>query len=305
MALLRSMLFVPANRPRLLAKAGTLPADALILDLEDSVPIEEKPATRHTVREEVQRLVRETPALIYVRVNPMGAGKNAFSQDFAEDDLRAVVGPGLKGIVLPKTESAEEIIAVDDLLCSLEAERGLEPGSIDVEPILETAKGIINAYEICCACSRRVRRVSIGAGDLTLDIGVTWTRDENELQYARASVVMASRAAGLEAPIDGVFNSLEDLEGQERSALVAKGLGFQGKQCVHPSAIPILNRVFSPSEEAVDYARRAIAAFDQAVSDGQASIRFEGKMLDYPIVQREREVLARAAEIEQRTSQFQ
>lgn len=297
MRLLRSMLFVPGNRPRMVEKAPTLGADAIILDLEDSVPIAEKPATRPVVRRAIDELTAAGQKQVFVRVNPYGAGKNAFSQDFAPEDIAAVVCPNLAGLVLPKTETAEEIMAVDRLLAELESERGLPLGTVEVEPILETAKGIVNATAIATACPRRVKRVSIGAGDLTLDLGVEWTRDETEIFYARAHLVMISRAAGLEPPVDGVYNKLDDPEGLERSARLARQLGFQGKQCVHPSQIPVLNSVFGPTPEQIDYARRAVAAFEQAVAEGKASLMFEGKMLDYPIVERERNLLARAEEI--------
>lgn len=302
--LLRSMLFVPGNRPRMVEKAPTIGADAIILDLEDSVPIAEKPATRPVVREAVDTLTARGQSQVFVRVNPFGAGKNAFSQDFATDDIAAVVCANLAGIVLPKTESAEEILAVDDLLERVERERGLAVGSVEVEPILETAKGIVNAMAIATACPRRVKRVSIGAGDLTLDLGVEWTRDETEILYGRMSLVMISRAAGLEPPMDGVYNKLDDLEGLERSAGLAKQLGFQGKQCVHPSQVPVLNAIFGPDPEHVAYARRAVAAFDEVVAAGKASLMFEGNMLDYPIVERERNLLARVAEIEARKAQL-
>jgi citrate lyase subunit beta/citryl-CoA lyase len=288
----------------MVAKAPTLGADAIILDLEDSVPINEKPGTRPIVRQAVDDLTAAGQRQVFVRVNPYGAGKNAFSQDFAPDDIVAVVCDNLAGLVLPKTESAEELLAVDNLLAELEADRGMAVGSIEVEPILETAKGIVNAMAIATACPRRVKRVSIGAGDLTMDLGVEWTRDETEIFYGRAHLVMVSRAAGLEPPMDGVYNKLDDIEGLERSARLAKQLGFQGKQCVHPSQIPVLNAVFGPTPAQVEYARRAVAAFDQAVAEGKASIMFEGKMLDYPIVEAERNLLARAKAIEARQAQL-
>ena len=302
MSLLRSMIFVPGNRPRMVAKAPTVGADAVILDLEDSIPIAEKPATRPTVRRAIDELTAAGQAQVFVRVNPLGHGKTAFSQDYATDDLTAVVCPNLTGIILPKTEEPAELAVVDHLLARLEAERGMAVGSIEVEPILETAKGIVNALEIARSCPRRVHRVSIGAGDLTLDLGVEWTRDETELLYARMSVVMISRACGLEPPVDGVYNNIADKEGLANSARIAKQLGFQGKQCVHPDQVGILNEVFAPAPAQIVYAQRAVAAFDQAVAEGKASIMLDGKMLDYPIVEKERNLLARAEAIAKRQS---
>lgn len=276
-------------------KAATLEADAIILDLEDSVPPAEKPSTRPTVRQAIDDLTA-AGKVVFVRVNPMGS-KTAFSQDFTAEDVAAVVCANLAGIVFPKVEAAAEVIAIDRLIAERERALGLPEGGIEVEPILETARGIMSAPQVATACPRRVKRMSIGAGDLTLDLGVEWTRDETEILFGRMWLVMASRAAGLEQPIDGVYANLEDDEGLLRSARLARQLGFQGKQCVHPRQIAILNEVFSPTEAQIDYARRAVAAFDQAVSEGKASTLFEGKMLDYPVVEKERNLLARAAAI--------
>jgi len=300
MRLLRSMMFTPGNRPRFVAKAASAGADAIILDLEDSIPIAEKVATRPIVRQAIDDLVAAGQRQVYVRVNPLGANKTAYSQDLAAGDVAAVLCPDLTGIVLPKVEAAEEILELDRLMGELERAQGIPEGQVELNPILETAKGIMNAPQIAAACPRRVPRLAIGAGDLTHDLGIGWTQDETELLFARSWVVMVSRAAGIEPPIDGVYATLADAEGQAHSAKIAKQLGFQGKQCIHPQQVPLLNAIFGPSAEQIDYARRAIAAFDQAVSEGKASILFEGKMLDYPVVERERELLARAEEIARR-----
>ncbi len=296
MKLLRSMLFAPGNRPRMVAKVGTVGADAVILDLEDAVPIAEKEATRQVVRQAIDDITLNTKTPVYVRINPLG-GKTVFSQDIGAQDLEAVVCPNLAGVVFPKVEAAAEVLAIDRIIAELEAARGIPTGQIEVMPILETAKGILNAREITAACPRRVPRVAVGAGDLTFDLGIEWTRDETEILFARSFVVLASRAAGIEPPMDTVYADIADDEGLLRSAKLAKQLGFQGKTCIHPRQVPIVNAVFSPTAQQVDYARRVVEAFAQAEREGKASVMFEGKLLDYPIVEKERRLLAKAEAI--------
>lgn len=296
MKLLRSILFAPGNRPRMVAKVGTVGADAVILDLEDAVPIAEKEATRPIVRQAVDDVSLGNKTPVYVRINPLGA-KTAFSQDFAVLDLEAVVCPNLAGIIFPKVESAAEILAIDRMISEMEGARGIPAGQVEVIPILETAVGILNAREIASANPRRAPRVCIGAGDLTNDLGIAWTRDETEILYSRSAIVLASRAAGIEPPLDTVYADIADDDGLLRSASLAKQLGFQGKMCIHPRQVPIVNQVFSPSAAEVDYARRVVEAFAQAEREGKASVMYEGKMLDYPIVEKERRLLAKAEAI--------
>ena len=291
MRILRSVLFVPGNRSRMLAKAPTLDADAFIIDLEDSVPAAEKVATRPLVRQAVDDFIAAGRMQVYVRVNPLDS-KTAFSRGVGLQDLAAVICANLAGIILPKTETAAEVIAVDRHIADLEMAQGIPVGQIEVCPILETAKGILNAREIAEARPRRVPRLSIGPADLTNDLGIEWTRDEAELQVARSLVVLASRAAGIEPPIDGIYADVSDREGLLHSALRARQLGFQGKQCIHPDQIGPLNKAFAPTPRQIDYAGRSVAAFDEAVQSGKASLLFEGKMLDYPVIERQRQLLA-------------
>ena len=191
---LRSFLFAPGNHARRVEKALTLDADAVILDLEDAVATAEKPATRETVAAALERPRR---GRLYVRVN-------AVDTEFCYGDLVAIVRPGLDGVILPKVESAAGLVTVDWLLAQLERDRGLPPGGIDLIPIIETARGLDRLGAILAAGSR-VRRVAFGAGDFTLDVNMAWSRDEAELVHARATIVTASRAAGIEAPLDTVW----------------------------------------------------------------------------------------------------
>src|SRR6185436_10690903 len=221
----------------------------------------------------------------------------AFNTEFCYGDAVAVVGPGLDGIILPMVERSEQIVAFDWLVGSLEREHGLPPGGIDIIPIIETAKGIANARTIA-ASGTRVRRMAFGAGDYTLDMNMEWTLAESELEHARSEIAVASRAAGLEAPIDTVWVHIKDLEGLAGSAKRARQLGFQGKMCIYPPQVERVNAAFTPTEKEIDFARRVVAAFEKAEREGSSSIQLDGYFIDYPIAYKARRTLdlARAAE---------
>jgi len=286
---LRSLLFAPGNHARRVDKALTLDADAVILDLEDAVAIAEKVAARAMV---AAALDRPRQGQLYVRVN-------AHDTDFCHGDLVAVVRPGLDGIILPKVESATGLATIDWLLTQLERDRGLPRGGIDLIPIIETARGLRDISAILGA-GTRVRRVAFGAGDFTLDVAMTWSRAETELAPARAAIVTAARAAGIEAPLDTVWVDLADAEGLEASARTALALGFQGKMCIHPGQVDVVNRVFTPGAAEVAFAERVCAAFAQAEASGSAAIQLDGKFIDYPIVYRAQRTLKRIAAIRAR-----
>jgi citrate lyase subunit beta/citryl-CoA lyase len=274
----------------MLEKVGQCGADAVILDLEDAVPIAEKAATRPAVRQAVRAI---TTCPVYVRINPLVA-RTGFSQPIGADDLQAIVCKELAGIILPKVETADEVRRADQLLHSLEQERNLAPGTLDLIPIIETALGVHHAYDIAAA-GTRVQRLAFGAGDFTRDIGVRWSRREIESQYARSLLVIASRAAGIEPPLDTVWVNLRDTRGLVRSARLAKQLGFQGKMLIHPSQVEPVNRVFSPSAEDIAFATRVVAAFHEAEARGLASLQLDGQFIDYPIVASAQRILAAAA----------
>jgi citrate lyase subunit beta / citryl-CoA lyase len=288
---LRSFLFAPGNHARRVEKALTLDADAVILDLEDAVATAEKAATRAVV---AAAFARPRRGLLYVRVN-------AVDTAFCYGDLVAIVQPGLDGVILPKVESAAGLATIDWLVAQLERDRGLSPGGIDLIPIIETARGLDRLGAILAA-GTRVRRIAFGAGDFTLDVNMAWSRGEAELAHARAVIVTASRAAGIEAPLDTVWVDLGDRDGLEASARTALGFGFQGKMCIHPDQIAVVNRVFTPSDEEIAFAERVAAAFDKAEAEGSAAIQLDGKFIDYPIVYRAQRVLQRITAIRARES---
>jgi len=288
---LRSFLFAPGNHPRRVEKALTLDADAVILDLEDAVAIAEKPATRGAI---VTAYAQPRSGLLYVRVN-------AADTEFCHGDFVAIVRPGLDGIILPKVESAATIQTIDWLLGNLERERDLPQGDIDLIPIIETAKGLRDIDAILGA-GTRVKHCAFGAGDFTLDVNMIWSRAESELAYARARVVTASRAAGIEAPLDTVWVDLQDEEGLEASTRTALAWGFQGKMCIHPNQVGVVNRVFTPTNAEIDFAERVVAAFAQAEKEGSAAIQLDGKFIDYPIVYRAQRTLDAMAAIRAKAS---
>ena len=277
----RSFIFAPANHPRRTEKAFTLRADAVILDLEDACAISEKVASRAKV---VQAMRLPRTCLGYVRVNPL-------TTTFAYGDFTETLQPGLDGVVLPKVESAYDVRTADWLMSQLERERGLACGSVDLIPIIETAKGLAELGDILRATTR-VKRVAFGAGDFTLDLGLKWSRDETELLSYRNQVVLMSRAAGKEAPIDTVWVDLKDHDGFLASAAKIRDLGFQGKLCIHPDQVQVVNDVFTPTEAQIARAQRIVDAFSAAEARGSSSIQLDGQFIDYPIVYIAQRVLA-------------
>jgi citrate lyase subunit beta/citryl-CoA lyase len=291
MSLLRSMLFAPGNHARRVEKALTLDADAVILDLEDACPVAEKIATRPVV---VAALQKPRRALGYVRIN-------ALATEFGHGDLGAVVQRGVDGVMLTKVDGPDQIEIADRLMTELERERGLATGSVDLLPLIETGLGLARAEAIARA-SPRVKRVAFGAGDFTLDMGIRWTREETELLAFRSALLLASRAAGVEAPIDLAWIDTQDAEGFANSVRWGSTLGFQGKLCIHPGHVDAINRAFSPSVDEVAKARRIVAAFREAEARGSAAFALDGALVDYAIVFRAERVLERAALVDARNA---
>lgn len=288
MPLHRTLLFAPGNHPRRIEKALTLGADAVILDLEDSVPAADKAATRAPV---ALALAKPRACRGYVRVNAMGT-------PYCYGDLVATVGEGLDGVVLPKVESAADLHAIDWLLANLERDKGLRVGALDLIPIIETAAGLSRIERTLQARTLkpysgvwRVQRVAFGAADYSHDLGLTPTNDEAELEHARARLVLASRAAGLEGPLDSPWFHFKDAEGFRRAIERSRRAGFQGRLCIHPDQVAVANDGYAPTAEEVASAERVVAAFRAAESAGAAAIQVDGQMVDYPIAQRAEKLL--------------
>jgi len=286
--MIRSFLFTPANVARRVEKALTLEADAVILDLEDSVGASDKAASRQRV---VEALARPRRPLAYVRVN-------APSTPYCYRDLVETVHKGLDGIVVPKIESAADLHAIDWLVAALERERGIEEGSLDLMPQVETAAGVQRIDRILQARSLRpykapwrVKRVCFGAADYGHDLGLSPTLDEPELADARARVVLSSKAAGMEGPIDSPWFHFKQSEAFARALERSRRGGFQGRCCVHPDQIAPVNAAYMPSAAEIAAAEKIVAAFRDAESRGAAAIQVDGQMIDYPVAYRAQALL--------------
>ena len=290
MDVFRSLLFVPGNREDMLAKAGALTADVLVPDLEDSVPEGEKEHAREVVRQAVKGLAHKGQAVI-PRINALNTG-------LAKEDLEAVVCPEVYGVTVGKIESPWEVQQVATILEELERRAGLPVGHTRLIPWLENAKAIVGAHEIAIA-SPRIVGVAFGAEDFTNDMAVQRSDEGTELTYPRATVAMAARAAGVLA-IDTPYVNFRDTEGLEREVRVVLPLGFKAKFAIHPGQLETINTLFSPSQEEIEYARRVVAAFEEAEAQGSGATSLDGKVIDVPVVKRARNLLSLAESMAQR-----
>lgn len=284
---LRTMLFVPANKKRWVEKSLTLGADAIILDLEDSVALSEKESSRTRVPDAVKASCG-AGTNVFVRVNGLTTG-------LAAEDLKCAVQPGLMGIVLPKTESVNEVREAVTLVEEIERARSMQLGEIVLLPLLESAVGILDAREIA-ASSRRIVAIGFGALDFTRDMGISLSPNGAELHYARSYIALVARAAGIQA-IDTPWINTADLEGLVEDARKARQLGFRGKFVIHPSQVEPVNQVFAPSEPEVADAERVVTAFEQAQALGLAAISLDGRMIDTANYRRAKELLNWAREV--------
>ncbi|GAA4552944.1 HpcH/HpaI aldolase/citrate lyase family protein [Amycolatopsis samaneae] len=272
----RSMLFVPGHKAAWADKGIASGADALILDLEDSVPAAEKEQARKTVTDTIDRLTADgvRPDL-WVRANPEVSG-------LLSADLEAVVRPGLAGLFLAKVFTAREIVRLDGVLTHLEQRDGLEPGSVKLILSFETATSMAHCEEIAAA-SPRVASLLGATGpnaDVGRELGFEFTPAGLETLYLRSRLVLAARSNGLHHPVAGVWQDIKDLDGCRRFCLDNRGLGYRGLVAIHPSHVAVANEVFAPPPEQVDQARRMIAAFREAEAAGSAAVDFEGQHID-------------------------
>ena len=283
----RSLLFTPATSPRRVEKAFTTGADGVIVDLEDAVATAEKPNARKHLAELLAH-AREVPA--YVRVN-------ALSTPFCFEDLPVAVASVAAGIVLPKVESADDVAIAGWMLTQLESAHGKPPGTVELMPIVETARGMAAAHAIAAACKRlgRIRRLFYGAVDLALDLDMDLMDETASMAQARFTIALASRAAELEGPMDSVFVSIADPAGLRASAERARAMGFTGKAVIHPAQVEAVNAAFTPSAAELARAQEIVTAFAAAEAAGQAAVSVGGVMVDYPVVLKARRILERGA----------
>jgi citrate lyase subunit beta/citryl-CoA lyase len=284
MDILRSLLSVPGNQPRMLEKAASYGADALILDLEDSVPLERKDEARSMVREYITGNIGD--AINFVRVNALETG-------LLEDDLAAVVGPGLAGIQYPKTDSTDTVVAIDQMLSRLERECGMPAGSVEIIVGIESVAGVYRCYDILSAAAR-VGSCMVGIaenGDLQRDVGYAHSTAGTESLYIRSKVLLEARHAGIACPLDGVFSSVRDMEGFEAEASLARQLGYRGKKLIHPRQIGPANRIFMPTAQEIEFQQRVLDALEDAEREGKAATTVDGLMVDIAMAANARRVL--------------
>lgn len=284
MDLLRSWMFVPGHRQRMIDKALGLNADAIMLDIEDGVAPGEKDTARKNISES---LGSEKPAgapARYVRINAIGHAR-------MDADLEAVVRPGLEGLVCPKVDTVEEVKTVDAILNEQEPRNKLDKGAIKLLIAIESPKGLFNAPAIAAA-SPRIAGLLFGAEDFGREIGLPTVREgeARDLIYARSATVIAAAAAHVQA-IDGVWVDLNDGAGLVGFAKQSRCLGFSGMSCIHPSQIDAINATFSPTTEEIDYCQKVLQAFEEANARGDGSIAFGGQLIDRPIIERARRTI--------------
>lgn len=280
----RSYLYAPGSNERILAKVLDAGADAVILDLEDAVPLDQKLSARAAVAALVAARAADVSCEVHVRVNVAASGGSDL------DDVRAVVAPGLAALRLPKSEDPDDVREVAALLDALEIERGMTPGAVRLYPTVESVVGLDRARELA-ASSPRVATLVYGPADLAADLGIPEPDDRDATLLARASLVLACRLAGVGAPVDGAYTAVNDLEGLGATAAWARRLGFGGKSALHPRQLPVLHAVFTPTDEEVAHANAVVAS----LADGRAVAMVDGGFVDPAVVARAHNVLARHA----------
>lgn len=289
MKLYRSILFVPGNRPDWIDKAPRYGPDALILDLEDAVPVAEKAEARAIVRAGIERS-RARGIPIVVRVNGLNTGLTG-------EDVEAVVTAGLVAIAIPKLERREEVLKVDAWIELFEHKAGLPRGTVEIVALPETALGILNIYQLATACPRVgniVGGVGARSGDVTKAIGYKWTRGGLETLYMASHMLLAARAAGIEYPLAGGSLEVSDTELVRAQLQRAREIGFRGALLIHPSAVPIANEVFAPSTEEIEWNKGVLRAMAEAEQAGRAAVVYDGMMIDYAHVRNALDLLHQA-----------
>jgi citrate lyase subunit beta / citryl-CoA lyase len=288
----RSMLIMPAHVPRFVEKAFLRGADAIVLDLEDAVPADEKVQARAGLPRALYHAGRGG-ADVFVRIN---------NDDSRAEDIHSAVRPGLHGLFIPKVESKIEVQEIDTLIAQLERDRGLASNSVKIALHIESPRGLVNLQEIV-ASSGRAESLSLGADDYCLEMGIEPSDEGAELVFPLNLVCAYARTYGL-APIGivGRVANLTDMATFRRAAERAKAMGFVGGYCVHPDQVAVLNEVFSPTTSETEAAGRIAAAFESAVANGRAAVRLDGVMVDTPVYKRALVTLERAKAVAARNA---
>ena len=288
---LRTSMYVPGNKEDWMRKAPQYGSDALIFDLEDSVPVPDKAEARVLVRKMLEELGGEKPALT-VRVNRLETGLTG-------DDLEAIICPQLYGVLLPKVDSPADVVEVGNLLSHFEGKAGMEVGSVFVDPGLETAQSIRQAYDIATASPRIAHMGGSGGkgGDTSRSIGFQWTPEGLETLYLKSKVLIDARSAGVPYPMSGGWFDIHDLEGLRALAVQLRQLGYTGMHLIHPSHVPVVNEVFSPTPEDVQHWQGLVKAMEEMRATGGAAVTFGGDMVDIAHEETARTMLAIAKEM--------
>jgi citrate lyase subunit beta/citryl-CoA lyase len=286
----RTLLFAPGSRPELLSKAQLGDADAMIFDLEDSVPLNAKDEARKNIADALAAGLKKP---MFLRISNPRAG------DFMAD-LQVLANASslvnVAGVVLPKADDAEDIQAVAKALKDVESKHNMQEGTLSILPLIETCLGLRNGFDIAKASTRVIGMALASAeqGDFMVDLGGRWTPRSLALAYPRSKMVVDARAAGVQWLVDGVFMNLKDTDMLREECLIARELGFVGKMAIHPTQVDVMHTVFSPSELEVAYARGLIAAFRDGEARGVGAVKYEGMMVDYANVRLAERTLALA-----------
>ena len=282
MDLLRSLIFVPGNRPNMLERAKNFKTDIVMVDLEDSVPPNEKITARELASEWVTTLTGNNQKVM-IRVNSLDTG-------LTKDDLTRIVSPQLYGISLGKVSSRWDIQSTDRVLVELEERLMIPIGTVKIIPWIETAKAIMELDAIANA-SKRIIAIAFGAEDYTNDMGILRTDMGAEVEFPRSAVAIAARSANI-AALDSPFVSFKDTVNLKADSMKARQLGYTGKFAIHPDQLEIINETFSPSKEDIEYALRVVEGWNEALKIGRGSFDLDGKMVDVPVVKRAQNLLA-------------
>ncbi|EFB94039.1 MAG: citrate (pro-3S)-lyase subunit beta [Prevotella bivia] len=269
----RTMMFIPGNNPSMMQDAYIYHPDSIMLDLEDSVTMAEKDAARMLVHNALKTIDYGNIERV-VRINPLNT-------PYGKKDVEAVVKGGVDVIRMPKTETADEVREVEAEIERVEKELGCV-GRTQIMAAIESALGIVNAYDIATA-SKRMMGIALGAEDYSANLKTQRTKEGTELQLARETIVVAARAAGIDA-LDTVFSNLNDMEAFRNEVELIKRMGFDGKSIINPRQIEIINEVFAPKEKDIEKARTILAAIKEAAEKGSGVIAVNGKMVDRPVV---------------------
>ncbi len=281
----RTMMFVPGNNPAMVKDAGIFGADSIMFDLEDAVSITEKDAARYLVYEALRTIDYGDSELV-VRINGLDT-------PYYKNDIKAMVKAGVDVIRLPKVESADMMKKLEKLVAEAEKEFGIEVGTTNLMAAIESAKGVINAYEIATSSDRMIG-IALSAEDYTTDMKTHRYPDGQELLYARNVILHAARAAGI-AAFDTVFTNMDDEEGFYRETELIHQLGFDGKSLVNPRQIEMVNKVYEPTKKEILNAQGVIAAIAEAKRKGSGVISMNGQMVDRPVLLRAERVMSLAA----------